>query len=149
MEGVGTSSRAPSPSPSLREDSLRGRNRSAADSLRERDHGRDTSSVRDHSTHRPYEEQHGEITMMLEEPSFVLEPSLTVRGSHPEEAVDDDEFDGMGINGRGVIDERSRSPSFVNPSPTSLRGPSPSPAPIITKSASQGAYQNTGTSSMD
>ncbi|CAE6481145.1 unnamed protein product [Rhizoctonia solani] len=142
-----TSSRAPSPSLSLREES-RGRNHSATDSIRGRDgsvhrdpsaHGRDTSSVRSHRI--PYDEQHGEITMMLEEPTFILEPSLTVRGSHPEEAVDDDEFDGMGINGRGVIDERSRSPSFTNPSPTSVRGPSP--APIITKSASQGAPTST------
>ncbi|KAL5631608.1 hypothetical protein ACGC1H_007209 [Rhizoctonia solani] len=142
IEGVGTSTRAPSPSLSLRDEYLRGRN---PDSTRGREASvhretssvhRETSSVRgrDHSTHRAYDE-HGEITMMLEEPSFVLEPSLP-RGSHPEE-VDDDEFDGMGINGRGVIDERSRSPSFVDASPTS-----PSPAPIITKSASQGLYQN-------
>ncbi|KAF8756889.1 RhoGAP protein [Rhizoctonia solani] len=78
---------------------------------------------------------------MLEEPTFVLEPSLNVRGSHPEEAVDDEEFDGMGIQGRGIIDERSRSPSFVNSPTTSMRGPSP--APIITKSASQGISTST------
>ncbi|CAE6533287.1 unnamed protein product, partial [Rhizoctonia solani] len=139
IDGLGTSSRAPSPSLSLRDEYLRGRNTSAKDSAR-----RDASVHRDTSVHRETSsrERHGEITMMLEEPTFVLEPSLPVRGSHPEEAVDDDEdeFDGMGINGRGVIDERSRSPSFVDASPISLRGPSP--APIITKSASQGSYQN-------
>ncbi|CAE6443437.1 unnamed protein product [Rhizoctonia solani] len=121
-----TSTRAPSPSLSLRDEYLRGRNPGRDTFVH-----RETSSVRDHS-------EHGEITMMLEEPS--VEPSLSVRGSHPEEAVDDDEFDGMGINGRGIIDERSRSPSFVDPSPISVRGPSP--APIITKSASQGGYRN-------
>ncbi|KAJ1304403.1 hypothetical protein OPQ81_005552 [Rhizoctonia solani] len=131
MEGVGTSSRAPSPSLSLREEYLRGGNTSSADSIRgrdashARDQGRNASSVRrDHSTHRTNDEQqqHGEITMMLEEPTFLLEPGLPVRGPHPEEAVDDDEFDGMGINGRGVIDERSRSPSFVNASPPQFAG---------------------------
>ncbi|CAE6465658.1 unnamed protein product [Rhizoctonia solani] len=145
-EGLGTSSRAPSPSLSLRDEYLRGRNHNGADPTRGRDtsqardrstHGRDASSVR---SHRPYED-HGEITMMLEEPTFVLEPSLNVRGSHPEEAVDDEEFDGMGIQGRGIIDERSRSPSFVNSPTTSMRGPSP--APIITKSASQGISTST------
>ncbi|CEL61068.1 putative Rho-type GTPase-activating protein 4 OS=Schizosaccharomyces pombe (strain 972 / ATCC 24843) GN=rga4 PE=1 SV=2 [Rhizoctonia solani AG-1 IB] len=145
-EGLGTSSRAPSPSLSLRDEYLRGRNIKEADSTRGRNtsqardrstQGRDTSSVR---SHRPYED-HGEITMMLEEPTFVLEPSLSVRGSHPEEAVDDEEFDGMGIQGRGVIDERSRSPSFINSPTTSMRGPSP--APIITKSASQGVPTST------